>query len=81
MTIHGTSAKSGQTETHSDESRSARLIRAWRPADAKPSAYVFPNGEKEGLTTIKTAWAPLLKRAAIERFDFTTSDTPSRRSW
>jgi len=70
VTIHGTSAKSGQTR-HIPMNREARdVIQAWRPVDAKPGAYVFANGEKGGLTTIKTAWAPLLKRAAIEAFRF-----------
>ena len=70
VTVHGTSAKSGQTR-HIPLNREAReVIRTWRPVEAKPSAYVFPNGDKEGLTTIKTAWAPLLKRAAIEAFRF-----------
>jgi integrase len=70
VTIHGTSAKSGQTR-HIPMNREARqVISAWRPVDAKPGGYVFANGEKGGLTTIKTAWAPLLKRAAIEAFRF-----------
>jgi integrase len=70
MTIHGKSAKSGQTR-HIPMNREARdVIRTWRPADAKPGVYVFANGEKEGLTTIKTAWAPLLKRAEIDSFRF-----------
>lgn len=70
MTIHGTSTKSGQTR-HIPMNREARdVLRAWRPVDAKPSAYIFPNGEKAGLTTIKTAWASLLKRAGIESFRF-----------
>lgn len=70
LTVHGSSAKSGQTR-HVPMNREAReVIMAWRPADARPSAYLFPNGEKAGLTTIKTAWAPLLKRASIEAFRF-----------
>jgi integrase len=70
VTIHGTSSKSGQTR-HIPMNREARqIIRTWRPVDAKPGAHVFANGGKEGLTTIKTAWAPLLKRASIEAFRF-----------
>ena len=70
LTVRGASAKSGQTR-HVPLNREAReVINAWRPEDAKPGAHVFANGEKAGLTTIKTAWAPLLKRAAIETFRF-----------
>lgn len=70
LTIHGASAKSGQTR-HVPLNKEARdLINAWRPAGAKPSAHVFANGDKAGLTTVKSAWAPLLKRAEIEQFRF-----------
>lgn len=70
LTIHGTRAKSGQTR-HVPLNREVRdVIDAWRPAGAKPSAHLFPNGDKAGLTTIKSAWAPLLKRAEIAHFRF-----------
>jgi integrase len=70
MTIHGTITKSGHTR-HIPMNREARdVLVKWRPVDAKPNAYVFQNGEKVGLTTIKTAWASLLKRAGIESFRF-----------
>jgi integrase len=70
LTVHGATAKSGQTR-HVPLNREAReVINAWRPEGAKPGGHVFANGEKAGLTTIKTAWAPLLKRAAIVMFRF-----------
>lgn len=71
LTIHGASAKSGQTR-HVPLNREARdVISAWRPVGAKPTARLFSNGDnKAALTTIKSAWAPLLKRAEIEHFRF-----------
>jgi len=70
LTVRGASAKSGQTR-HVPLNREAReVINSWRPENVKPGGHVFANGEKAGLTTIKTAWAPLLKRAAIETFRF-----------
>jgi integrase len=70
LTIHGASAKSGQTRHIPLNGEAREVLKAWRPPEAKASAHLFAGGEKPALTTIKTAWAQLLKRAAIETFRF-----------
>ena len=70
LTIHGTSAKSGQTR-HIPMNREAReIIRAWRPVRPNRVPMCLQTERRQGLTTIKTAWAPLLNRASIEAFRF-----------
>lgn len=70
LAVRGSSAKSGQTRYIPLNREARSVIKVWRPADAKPGGHVFARGRSGSVTTIKTAWAPLLKRASIEKFRF-----------
>lgn len=46
------------------------VLRAWRPADARDDAYVFPGSDGGPLDDVKTAFRALLRSAKIRGFRF-----------
>lgn len=70
VTVRTDTAKSGRARHVPLNTEAVRVLKAWRPEDVAAGAYVFPGRDGERLQDVKTAWAKLLKAAALEHFRF-----------
>jgi integrase len=70
MTVRAESSKSGLSRVLPLNAEALGVLRAWRPAPAPSSAYVFPGDDGARMQGLKTAWHSLMKAAQIEDFRF-----------
>ena len=68
LTVHGDTAKSGNTRHIPLNSEALDVLQAWKAQN--DSDLVFPGPDGKPLTTIKTSWLTLLKQARIANFRF-----------
>jgi integrase len=71
LTVQAAGTKTGTTRYVPLNSEAVKVLKAWKPKNTEPDAFVFP-GRKAGtrLTDVKTAWAEVLPPAKIRHFRF-----------
>lgn len=65
LAVRAEDAKSGRARVVPLNRTATDVLRAWRPADVPGSALVFPGPAGDRMTSLKTAFAVVLGRAAI----------------
>lgn len=70
LTVVADTAKSGHTRRVPLNAEAFEVLLAWRKRQGEPgsSAFVFPASDGDRMTRIDTAWASLMKKAALKNF-------------
>ena len=70
LTVRAETAKSGRARVVPMNADAVGAVRAWRPAGAEPTHYVFPADDGGRLEDIKTAFLKLVRDAGLKDFRF-----------
>lgn len=70
LVVRGIEAKSGRTRYVPLNGDALDVLKAWRPLDAKPDAWVFAGPEGEQMFSLKTAWGKVAEAAKLDGFTF-----------
>ena len=70
LTVHGTTAKNGQTRRIPLNAEAQSTLQAWRRLSKEGETRVFPGVGGERLKRVDRAWRGLRKRAELQNFRF-----------